>query len=83
MHGHSMVMRHHYTAVIVKCGEWFAGTVKELTGVHTQGKTIAEVKENLKEAIALIIESNVKHLAENLQETDYAEYHEEDLVVTV
>lgn len=76
-------MTHHYTAIIVKCGDWFAGTVKELSGVHTQGKTIAEVKENLQEAIALILESNWKHLTETLQETEYEEYHEEDVLVTV
>ncbi len=74
-------MTHHYTAIIVKSGEWFAGTVKELSGVHTQGKTIEEVKENLKEAIAMVIESNLKHFAELTE--SYEEYIEEDLVVTL
>ena len=44
-------MKRDYTAVIIKSGDWFAGTVKELSGVHSQGKTIEEVKENLKEAV--------------------------------
>ena len=38
----------HYTAIIIKSDDWYAGTVKELSGVQTQGKTIDEVKENLK-----------------------------------
>jgi predicted RNase H-like HicB family nuclease len=50
-----------FTAVIVKSGSWYAGTVKELSGVHSQGRTIEEVKENLVEAVQLIIESNIKH----------------------
>lgn len=73
-------MTYHYTAVIVKCGEWFAGTIKELSGVHTQGKTVEEVKENLKEAISMVIESNLKHFQEIAKE--YDEYIEEDLAVT-
>ncbi|TAL70858.1 MAG: type II toxin-antitoxin system HicB family antitoxin [Bacteroidetes bacterium] len=54
-------MEKQFTAFIVKSGEWYAGTVKELSGVHSQGKTIQEVKENLKEAVQLIIESNLIH----------------------
>lgn len=54
-------MEKQFTAVIIKCDGWYAGTVKELSGVHSQGKTIAELKENLIEAIQLIVESNIKH----------------------
>lgn len=50
-----------FTAEIVKVGEWYAATVKELSGVNTQGKTLEEVRENIKEAIELILESNEKH----------------------
>jgi predicted RNase H-like HicB family nuclease len=50
-----------YTAQIIEVDGWFAATVKELSGVNTQGKTIEEVKENLKEAIQLILESNKSH----------------------
>jgi predicted RNase H-like HicB family nuclease len=54
-------MEKQFTAFIIKCDGWYAGTVKELSGVHSQGKTIAELKENLIEAIQLIVESNIKH----------------------
>jgi predicted RNase H-like HicB family nuclease len=56
-------MIREYTALIVKSEEWYAGTIKELSGVHSQGKTIEELKENLIEAIKLIIESNLKHIS--------------------
>lgn len=51
----------NYTIIIVKSENWYAGYVKELPGAHSQGKTIDEVKENLKEAIKMILESNYKH----------------------
>ena len=47
-----------YTIIIVKSENWYAGYVKELPGAHSQGKTIDEVKGNLKEAIKMILESN-------------------------
>lgn len=42
------------TAVYKKQGKWFIGWVEEIPGVNTQGKTMEEVKANLKEALALI-----------------------------
>lgn len=50
-----------YTLVIIKSNGWYAGYVKELPGAHTQGKTIAAVKANIKEAIKMIVESNYRH----------------------
>ena len=34
------------------------GWIEEIPGVNTQGKTLKEVKENLKEALLLILETN-------------------------
>jgi len=34
------------------------GWIEEMSGVNTQGKTLKEVKENLKEALLLILETN-------------------------
>ena len=54
-------MLNSYTAVVIKSNNWYAGFVKELPGAHSQGKTVEEVKENLKEAIKMIVESNYRH----------------------
>jgi len=51
-------MSKEFTAIIEKRGEWFIGYVEEISGVNTQGKTLKEVRENLKEALKLIIEAN-------------------------
>ena len=45
-----------FTAVYKKRGKWYLGWVEEIPGVNTQGKTLIEAKENLREALTLIYE---------------------------
>ncbi len=47
-----------YTAVFEQDGDWWIGYVEELPGAHTQDRTLAEARENLKEATSMIIEAN-------------------------
>ena len=47
-----------FTAVYKKSRKWYLAWIEELPGVNTQGKPIKEAKENLKEALALILETN-------------------------
>ena len=47
-----------FTAVIEKAGDWWIGFVEELPGANTQGKSKEEVRENLKDAVKLIIDAN-------------------------
>ena len=47
-----------FTAIYKKSGKWYLGWIEEIPGVNTQGKTFKEVKENLKEALLLILETN-------------------------
>lgn len=51
-------MSKKFTAVYKKHGKWYLGWVEELPGVNTQGKTLQEVRKNLKEALALVLEVN-------------------------
>lgn len=51
-------MKREFTAVYKKSGKWFLAWVEEVPGVNTQGKTLKEAKENLKEALSLILETN-------------------------
>ena len=50
--------RRQFTAVYRKTGAWYSGWIEEIPGVNTQGKTLAEVKENLREALFLILQTN-------------------------
>lgn len=52
-------MTYKSTAVIRKEGKWFVARSLEL-GVTTQGKTIEEVKKNLREAVDLYLEDMPK-----------------------
>lgn len=47
-----------FTAVYQKKGKWTIAWVEEIPGVNTQGRTQKEAKENLKEALQLILETN-------------------------
>ena len=47
-----------FTAVYLKRGKWYLGYVEEIPGVNTQGRTLAEAKRNLKEALILVLETN-------------------------
>jgi len=54
-----------FTAVYKKRKKWYVGWVEEIPGVNTQGETLKETKENLREALSLILETN-KSLSEKL-----------------
>ena len=47
-----------FTAVYIKVPEGYIAFVEELPGANTQGETLAEARENLQEAVAMILEAN-------------------------
>ncbi|MFH1050760.1 MAG: type II toxin-antitoxin system HicB family antitoxin [bacterium] len=51
-------MRISLTAVYKKVPEGYVAFVEELPGANTQGYTLEEARENLEEAIQLVLESN-------------------------
>jgi len=52
-----------FTAVFRKFPEGYAAFVEELPGANTQGKTLEEARNNLTEAVQLVLETN-RFLAE-------------------
>ena len=73
-------MVNRFTAVFEQEGEWWIGFVEELPGANTQGATLDEARENLREAVALILEAN-RELAE--RETAGRNVIKEELVVSI
>lgn len=67
-----------FTAIFEQAGEWWIGFVEELPGANTQGRTLEEARENLREAVQLIIEAN-RELAR--RETKGKKVTREDLLV--
>ncbi len=50
-------MERTFEATIEKRDRWYTGWVDAVPGAFSQGRTIREVQENLKEAVQLILES--------------------------
>jgi predicted RNase H-like HicB family nuclease len=46
------------TAVYMKVPEGYIAFVEELPGANTQGETLDEARENLREAVELVLEAN-------------------------
>lgn len=51
-------MDNRFTPIFEQDGDWWIGYVEELPGAHTQGRTLDAAKENLEEAVALILDAN-------------------------
>jgi predicted RNase H-like HicB family nuclease len=49
-------MKHEFTAIFERDGEWYIAYCPEIPGANGQGKTKEEARESLAEAIALILE---------------------------
>ncbi|HEX6088205.1 MAG TPA: type II toxin-antitoxin system HicB family antitoxin [Thermoanaerobaculia bacterium] len=63
-------MERTFTAVFQPADEGgYIAWVEELPGANTQGETLDEARENLKEAIQLILEVNRERALEQVDET--------------
>jgi predicted RNase H-like HicB family nuclease len=51
------------TAVYLQVPEGYIAFIEELPGANTQGDTLDEARENLREAVSLVLEAN-RELAE-------------------
>lgn len=58
------------TAVFEKVPEGYVAFIEELPGANTQGKTIEEARENLREAALLVLEANRTLAEESLRGRD-------------
>jgi predicted RNase H-like HicB family nuclease len=59
-----------FTAVFQRVPEGYIGFVEELPGANTQGATLEEVRENLREAVRLVLEGNRQLAEEDLAGRD-------------
>lgn len=63
-------MRVQFTAVYRKVPEGYIAFVEELPGANTQGTTLEEARENLNEAIQLVLEANREMAEERLRDLE-------------
>ena len=65
------IMELKLTAVFQKVPEGYIAFVEELPGANTQGATLEEARENLNEAVELVLEANRILAEEEMTETDF------------
>ena len=67
-----MTTKNQFTAVYKRTKDWFTAWVEEIPGVNTQGKTLAEARENLQDALIMVLEENRKVARSQLKRNDTA-----------
>ena len=55
------------TALFLKVPEGYVAFIEELPGANTQGSTLDEARENLHEAVALVLDANRAMSEESLE----------------
>jgi len=73
-------MDSHFTGVFQRVAGGWIGSAEELPGANTQGSTLEETRENLKEAIRLVLDAN-RELAQ--RETQGRDVVRESISVTL
>jgi predicted RNase H-like HicB family nuclease len=53
---YTLPMHNEFTAVIEQDGEWFVGFCPVIPEANGQGRTVEECRENLAQAIALVLQ---------------------------
>lgn len=51
-------MKRHFTLEYWMDDDWFVGKLKEVPGVFSQGRSLQELEENVKEAYELMLEDD-------------------------
>ena len=49
-------MKRHFTLEYWIDDDWYVGTLKEVPGVFSQGETLEELEENIRDAYTLMVE---------------------------
>ncbi len=59
-----MNMKNNFTLSYWIDEGWYVGKIREIPGVFSQGKTLEELIENIKDAYSLMMEENLEDIAE-------------------
>jgi predicted RNase H-like HicB family nuclease len=60
-----------FNAIFQKVDEGYIAFIEELPGANTQGATLEETRQNLKEAVRLVLAANKELCEQNLSGQDY------------
>ena len=66
-------MKGEFTAVFRKVPEGYIGYVEELPGANTQGATLDAARDNLEEAVTMVLDANRELAAQDADGTEVRE----------
>ena len=55
-------MLRHFTLEYWMDDDWYIGKLKEVPGVFSQGESLEELEENIRDAYCLMVEEKISHL---------------------
>ena len=58
-------MKYNYTLTYWLDEGWYVGKIREIPGVFSQGETLEDLIENIKDAYSLMMEENLEDIAAN------------------
>lgn len=61
-------MKHHFTVNYIQDGSWILAIVEEIPGAFSQGKTIEEARENVTEALRMMVDYNREQSLQEIQD---------------
>lgn len=53
-------MRRSFTLEYWTDDDWYVGRLKEIPGVFSQGETLSELEENIRDAYQLLVEADLR-----------------------
>ncbi|NLI76587.1 MAG: type II toxin-antitoxin system HicB family antitoxin [Candidatus Riflebacteria bacterium] len=65
-------MERHFTLEYWKDEEWYVGRIREIPGVFSQGETLKELEENIRDAYGLMIAEEAPLPTTNFKTKDLA-----------
>lgn len=60
-------MRRSFTLEYWTDDDWFVGRLKEVPGVFSQGETLSELEENIRDAYQLLVETDLGPIRNDAQ----------------
>jgi predicted RNase H-like HicB family nuclease len=61
-------MRRTFTLEYWQDEDWYVGQLREVPGVFSQGETLTELEENIRDAFELVLEDSGKPVLRNVQQ---------------
>jgi len=63
-------MRKTFTLEYWQDEGWYVGQLREVPGVFSQGETLVELEENIRDAFELVLEDSGKPVLRNVQQME-------------